>query len=509
MAIHLTNISLESEQPRAGGTSILTVAGDVTLPGSLREEAHVLHAAALAVAEGMDALQDRAGVKGRVVFSVLYTHGDPVQVSSIEATADFTHMCDLPGTCAGDEVLANVQVEQVEAHANGGRMTMRATVRVNARAVGCETLETLGAVQGDQVQQRLKEIRVSRTVSHGKHDALIREELDLPQELDVRETLYARATPVLHDVTGGQGRLGLTGEVLLEAVHLSAVPGKPIVTTRHTLPVQQAVDLNGEAGELLHGRMTVKDVAVASQEHGDGMVLRAEVVLGLDGWVDQEQRVSVLDDAYTTAGENLRLSRTNAVLRTGREEQHAVESFKTNFLLPEDAMPVRTQLASFAMPVVTRWEQQGQRLLVEGVMYSTMIYLSDDGTVPVSATVETPFRMFFSAQAQQEDFISLQASNAEIAPITSDRAELRCILHLHIEGLRAEQYTLVAQASTVPADAQTKGIVLCYAQPGDTVWDVCRRYRVTEQELQALNPGAGESIQTGQGIVIWHRNAQD
>lgn len=506
MDMRLKQCALYAGQPCGVCRDEVQVAGEVTLPGSLRETTNVLHAGAMAVVEKTEAMQDRVSISGRVVFCVLYTQGGGDHVGSIEATGEFSHICDLPGTTPQSEVFAAAQATRVEATVVGGRMTMRTAVQLCVRAMNTAALEVLGAVEDEQVQQRTERISLMRTAARGRNDVLLREEFSLPAEMHINDTLGARASAVFFDTAGGQGRIGLSGEVTIEAIHTSTMPGKPLVTTRHTLPVSQSVEISGEAGDTLDGRITVKDVAVASQDMGDGeRVLRAEVLLGLEAWSESTEQAEVLTDAYTTSGDALRLERTAIRLHTGNRRGHAAESLKTTLLLPEGAKPVRTMLAAFATPVLAASVKQGNRLVAEGTLDVTLVYVSDDGTVPVSAKAEVPFRMAFAVNAEPEDILLLTAESVEGVPVTSDRVEMRCILHAQAEGVQTQECALVTQAAAVPADKTTGDIVLYFTQPGESSWDIAKRYRISAEELHALNPDLAEEPKPGQGVVAWHR----
>lgn len=138
-------------------------------------------------------------------------------------------------------------------------------------------------------------------------------------------------------------------------------------------------------------------------------------------------------------------------------------------------------------------------------MEATVIYLSDDGAAPVSARMEAPFRTAFAANASPEDIITLIAANVESVPVTSDRVELRYILHADIEGVQGAAVSLVTDAAAVPAVPTTSDIVLYFTQPGEGAWEIARRYRIPESELRALNPDLQGDPKTGQGVVVWRR----
>ena len=118
MELRLMRESIPMEQPAGVGQSQAVVEGEITLPGGLREEAHVLYSDGMAVIENVEAMQDRASITGRVVFHALYTQGDPGKVNAIEAGADFTHLMEMPGAVPRSQCQVEVQVEHVEAGAH-------------------------------------------------------------------------------------------------------------------------------------------------------------------------------------------------------------------------------------------------------------------------------------------------------------------------------------------------------------------------------------------------------
>lgn len=507
MDMRLIKESIQLEQPAARGRSQTVVEGEIALPGGLREEARVLHAGGMVVVDNVEAMQDRAAVTGKVVFHALYSQGDHSKVSALEATADFSHMMDLPGVQPRSNCRVEGVVEHVDASAAGGRLSLKAVVRLDGQGMVSQPVEAVTGVHGlEGVETRSQAITVKRTVATGSEEMLLREEFALPQELHIRETLYATAVPQVQEVTGGLGRCGLSGQVYLEAVHACDLPGKPVTVTRHTLPFSQVLDLTGDEGEMLSGHGVIRDVAVASQETAEGeRTLRAEVLLGLRAEADRKENITLLQDAYTTSGDDLRLAAKELRCRVEDTAFTAAESGKTMLMLPEGSAPVRSVLCAFATPLVTGREQLGGRLTVEGVLEVDLIYMTDDSDEPRAVSQEEPFRMTFAAQAGTEDHLRLRCSEVEANAITSDRVEMKYIMTMDVSGVQTQQARLVTDALPVAAAAPEGSIVLYFTQPDETMWDIAKRYRVPVRELKELNPEAGEELAPGQGVVVWRR----
>ena len=484
------------------------VEGEVALPGGLREETTVLCAEAMAVLDRSDVQTDRVDADGKVTFHVLYTQGDPTHVSSLEASAEFSHTVDFPGASAGMTAPTSLMVEHVEANAQGGRLRLMAILRVQARVFSDEPLAVVTGIRNvDGLMVRTETLSGCQTVATGAQDVLVRDECELNAVLQITDTLYATATATVQDVMGGEERATISGNILLEVTHRSGMPSRPIVVTRHTIPFEETLSLMGENGDALCCNAVVKDVAVLSQdgqEEGDRM-LRAEVLLGLSAHATRRRDVCLLLDAYTTQG-NLLMLKTQQVMRALSHKQvHTAESGKLTLLLDGQA-PARTPLRAALRPIITDLTRAGGKLNVEGMMEATLLYMTDDSEVPQTYQAEEPFRMSFACDLSLPESLMLYPSNIEVTGITSDRVEVKYILHVSCYDVQLGDEPLVVGVDERQAEPVEPGILLCLSQPGETLWDIAKRYRVSCDSLKRMNPGLGDGEgETSERVILWRK----
>lgn len=489
------------------GLSQAVVEGEVALPGGLREETHILLSQAMASLDKCAPDSGRVSAEGKVTFHVLYTQGDPTKVSALEASAEFSHPIDLPGAAMGMHTPVSVMVEHVQASAQGGRLHLMAIVRLHARAFTDEPLSVVTGIHGmDGLMLRTETLHALRTASRGVQDVLVRDECELGEVLQITDTLCATASVTVQEVMGGEARATVSGQVLLEVMHTSAMPSRPLVLTRHTIPFEETIALTGEGGDELCCSAVVRDVAVLSQEgQTDGeRTLRAEVLLGLEAHATQSREVKLLLDAYTTQGDVLALG-TQAVRRAVFHRQlHTAESGRMTLLL-EGLPPARTPLYAALRPVITEWSRTNGKLQVEGMMETTLLYMTDDTAAPQSHHAEEPFRMVFACDVSLPESMVLTAGNVEVSSITSDRVEVKYILHLDCFDVQLSQEQPVTQVSALPAGESETGVLVCLSQAGESMWDIAKRYRVSTELLKRMNPEMEEVSAQPQRVVLWKR----
>ena len=511
MEMRILRDNINMEQLIGSNQTQAVVEGEITLPGGLREEAKVLHAGGMVVLKNAESMADRVNIDGKVVFHVLYTQGDPNKILSIEAAADFSHTVDLPGALPKMLNRTEAAVEHTEATCYNGRMALKAILQLSTRLLSPAPVSVVTGLQDvEGLELQAQTLPVQRTVAQGTGDSFLREELELADALQVQDTLFATAQAGITELSGGQGRANVNGNVQLEVYHTSDMPNRPLVITRHSIPFEQAVDLSGPAGDLLSGEVSVSDVAVVSQDAGDGSrILRCEIQLKTGVWSDVRESVTILDDAYTTDGNDLALDVKRVTFRNGDNRCRAAESGKLMLMLPEGSPASRTVLAGFVTPVLTGKEQVGGRLNVEGILEITLLYMTDDSPAAVTLSMEEPFQMTFALKTEAEDFLSLTASDINLSGITSDRVEMKYILHVNVNGISASTQQIVSDAEQTPALKASGGIALYYVQPGEGLWDIAQHYRIKREQLLSLNPAlASGDLTPGQSILVFKREAK-
>ena len=483
------------------------VEGEVALPGGLREETAVLSAEAMAVLDRSVVDADRVTAEGKVVFHVLYTQGDPTHVSALEASAEFSHSMEAPGAQAGMTAPVSLMAEHVEASAQGGRLHLMAILRVHARVLSDEPIEVVAGVRGAEgLMLRTETLGGCQTAARGEQDVLVRDECDLGAVLQITDTLYATAIATVQDVMGGEERATLSGNILLEVTHRSAMPSRPLVVTRHTIPFEESVPLAGEEGDSLCAGAVVKDVAVLSQEGQEegSRTLRAEVLLGLNAQSARQRDMCLLLDAYTTQGDSLALERQPVRRALAHRQVHTAESGKLTLML-DGQTPVRTPLRASLRPVVTDLSRAGGKLCVEGMMEVTLLYMTDDTEAPQTYQAEEPFRMSFACDLSLPESLVLTPSNIDVNGITSDRVEVKYILHLDCHDVQLAGESLVTKVEREPSGEAEPGILVCFSQPGESLWDIAKRYRVSCDSLKRMNPDLEEGGGQARQVILWRK----
>ena len=497
MELKLTRETLRFERLVNRGEEQVTIEGEATLPGSMRDAVTVLSVQAQTHLSDAQAGNGETGMRGRVCFQVLYTQGDLTRVRALETSCDFTHTMPLSGVTPAMRIAASAAVQETEGIAASGRMTLRALLGVQIEAF--ETIERelitraedLGGADGEDLQTRTQTVAFCVGEMLGENRALVREEFDLPARLEAGDVLSATASAAAGELSGGNGRIGVSGTIEVHTLHRPKEPGNPMVSTVHELPFDLTIDTPQlEDGAQLQAEAEVIDVMADSVESDKSRTLRVEAEVRVRLSQCRQRQTELLEDLYSLSGPVLEPVTETLDVHTSEENADVRESKRLQVAMPKDMPPIGTVLASFVQPTITAVTPSGRRLDAEGVMGVTIIYLPVDSDIPVSMRTREPFVMTFPVEAGEDVRVQAYPIETTTGPTTSDRAELRCVL-----GLRARQHGVrriqgVTDVIERPQERQERGFVLVWPAAGETRWDTARRLRVAQSELRPAGKSA-------------------
>ena len=494
MELKLTRETLRFETMLNRGEEQVTIEGEATLPGSMRDAVTVLSVQAKAHLTGAQAGNGEAAVRGRVCFQVLYTQGDLTRIRSLETSCSFAHSQPLSGVTPSASIEPMISVQETDGIAGSGRITLRALLNIAVEAfeaVECTVITGAQAKDEPQELQTLTQtVEYSQRELLGESKKLVREEKELPARLDAGDVLGVTAQAKEAELTGGSGRVGVSGVIEVQVLHRPLTAGAPLVSTVHELPYDLRMDAQLEEGVQPAVQVEVLDVMADSAQTDKGRMLRleAEVQVRLTGI--RKRQVQLLTDLYTLSGDMLEPDAQVMNLHVHQAQADVRESTRLQVSLPPDAPPIGTMLAAFAVPTLISAAPAGRRLDAEGILQVTLIYLPVDSDIPYAVRTREPFAMTFPVEADKG--VSAQISVLETTPgaTTSDRAEIRCVLGLRAVQHEHQMVRMMTEIRTLPPLKQERGFMLVWPAEGETRWETARRLRVSQENLRPAGKGA-------------------
>ena len=435
---------------------------------------------------------DGVAVQGTVEFAALYLTEEGA-LRQRGAQAGFTAVIPVPG--AGPKMRARVLVTAAEetAREQDGRMELGAVLHL-------EGLVTQGAeralardIQSDgEMAVRTASLPLLRPEVHGQTNLAVAENFPLDDEAFTRVALY-EARPEVLQVLPGDGAVEVTGEVTVDSLLAGADAAAPVGWQREVIPFSVEVTDDGFTAEMqVTATARVRDLVsevVFNADDGQEGNLHIEYVLEVtaDGLAGAD--VPVLADAYPLSEEPFRAQTAQVdylrAMETHRQEQQAAVQVE----LPAQAPALQSMVGAFASPAALDVTPGDGGVRAEGLLRIALLYRAPGREGLACVVQEAPFSVEYDAIPAEAQAWRMELTGAQAERQSPTQAQVR--VGLRLEALEAvsgsgqvlEEVAFEGEPVQLPA-----GAVLYYPEPGQTLWDVARRYRISEEALRARNP---------------------
>ena len=504
MALNVVRQGIEVERLVGESEFQTQVRAEALVPGAGRESAEVLMADGFASVSGAEAQNGRAVISGMVYCQAAYRLGQEGGARALTAQAPFEQAAEIEGTAPKMSVQVEGGVDHVEAVYESGHMIFYVTVTLRVRVCSLETVEAVSDVEGvDGVQRRTQEVCSAKLNAETSDSLTLEDDVKLPAALNARVTLMQWAEPVVERTERDLGGVRVSGEVKVEALIASGVLTRPVALVRYALPFERLISLpDWIAGEPeAAAEVSRLKVDVDEAEEGEDSELEIKCSVNITVRMNGQDCMTVLTDVYSTGSTALQGTGETLRLCGGVRRCSGQESFRSTVLLPEGAPGVGTVLAVRAHPAVSGWREEDGRAIAEGVLEATVLYMQAGEEVLSSAQAELPFTVRMDCLPGEGAWVHASASDAEASALMSDRLELRCTLRVQAAERTAEEAEVLTEVQEAEAAAAPGGVGICYPQPGETLWSIGKKYRISEADLRAAN-GDMEEAQAGKPLLI-------
>lgn len=492
MALEKDLQTLEVEQLIGARRGQVLVRAEALVPGAGRDAIEPLLADATLNLGEADVQADRVVLEGGIACQAVYRQGEESIVKGLTAQATLNHVLDIPGAQPGMPVRVQGEVAHVDARYENGHMVFQVTCNLTAQVLRLSPAQVITGVSGlEGLQTSYKPIESVKLAAEAEELALIKETVSLPAALDARAALMDWAAAEVESAEADLGGIRVKGRVLVETLVSSGVAGRPAVVVRYPLALDQLVEVPQWLTGDVFAEASVR--AVRSQlEGGEGdgeMRLTCEAEVRVRVLANAKDRADALVDAYATRGASLKVTTEPLDYCAAADFLRVREVVRGTVLTGENAPGVGTVLATQARPVVSEWRSENGQGRVDGVIEASVLYMPGGGDLPVSTEAELPFTLTVPQALNDQSLIDLRTLSAEANALMSDRLELKLTLSVACETRRRERLDVVSDVEEAEPVQRRPGIVIRWPDPGETAWDLAKRYAVPADAVGEIEVG--------------------
>ena len=506
-------IHMDRINGRAGTQMVLEE--DVNISDNKPDANYLLSSKGEIIMEEIRPGENVVSLKGRLVVSILYLTDMEGMCASMEAVIPFEEKVNMEGVAGGDTILTESSIEDLTVGVvNARRVSVQAVASFmleREEQVECETAVDL--YHEEPVEYRKCVYPVIELVLHKKDIFRLKEEMELTGNLpNVFQTIWHHICFDHVEFKALEEKLSIQGEMRAFFLYEGEGDNDKTQWYENTVPFSGIIECHGCRENMIPDiqyHLGQCNVEVRQDFDGEERVFCVEPVLDLDIHLYEEENLEVISDVYGVDKEIEALTTqmpVKSLLLAGSGKCKIAEHVR----IQNPEMPMYQLIHSDGEIRIDEKTIVENGIAVTGTLLVTTLYLSASGAKAIYSTVnELPFQYVIEAENILPTCVYKLRSSIEQLTVTmldSDELDVKAALQFKMIVFSVQNRDLVTDIKVEPLDlnklSDLPGMVICIVGPGETLWDIGKKYYVPVAQLREVNELPTEEISAGDKILV-------
>lgn len=510
MELSLIRDSVRVNVPVFEGAAEHPVDCEIILPDYCPDIARVLRTEADACIDSKSVDGARLTVSGTVAIHIIYIPENSSNIRCVTRNEAFSHVFDLKEEAPDACVRAKARVEFINCRPIGARrVQIRSSVSISAKVCVTREESFVADCENKEVEMLKKSVQACVPVNACEKTFKVNDECEIGEnQQPVASVIRTTGKAVTGDCKLISNKIVAKGELLLTILYAGEDENSRLETVEHKIPLSQIVDLEGvNEDSRCDIRFMVGDIHVETETDPDGenrdLEIEATMTVSIQAFMDRE--FLTLADAYSTAHDVQLNSKPVTFERIGNMG-HFSEMLRFTVDAPEGDLSSVSDCS--CRPVVSNTAMDGKMLLIEGNMEISILAQNGAGS-PVNIEKTLPF----SIKEEQPEAAGTVRCEPELSVISAkgslmggDKIDVRveCSLDAVIYLITSNVIVTDMEMDDSKEKACTphKTLTLYFADKGERLWDIAKRYNTSMMAIQRENGLEDEELPERRMLLI-------
>ena len=445
---------------------------------------------------------------GRVDYKVLYVpDSENEKIKSISTAMEFRQVVDGGGADSDCKIMVKPTVERVEFNTvNSRKMHIRSIMHIEYEICSVVTAEITTDVECDGIEKQFNNISFENIVDISEHDFTIKEKLEIPSgENSVSEILKCDVKIYDTEYKSVSGKVIVKGSAGVCVLYTD--DGGDVKFIEEELPFTEVLDAEG----VTENAICDIDYCVAGimcdaepDSDGDLRVLMIDIDISVSLKCTETVEKEVLCDCFVPYS-NTEFGKDEIKLRTASERPSSQNTIREVIAFPQNFPSVSRVYNVMTNVIMTKAELQRNKIICEGKIEAYILYLTDSSENPIySFKKDIPFSYMLESQNKADNAICEVKSNIRHISYSLNAGgelEIRCLFA--IECMLINEISISNMTSISMGELNKRnGIIIYFANEGETVWSIAKSYAVPCELLMKYNDINGDRVEKNGKLFI-------
>jgi LysM repeat protein len=498
----------------------LPLEADINVSDSKPDVSKIIYSCGRIKVDEVKTGMNKVWVKGKLCYRLLYRTAESRNtMDGMEGEVAFSeeiYMDTGEGLTNNDRVVCRTNLDEMNIQLiNSRKLNVRSIITIEPRVEEIVERQVCTGIEPiDGLEYRIKTINYLETAVQKRDLLRIHEDIRLPSGLNEIGTVLWKSLSIgsIH-FKPTDGRLIVNGELNLFIVYREGDGGKVSwyeTTINYNGNVECASCLDGMFADVAYD-MGSEEISVKDNEDGEARIISTDMTIEMEIKLYESQSTQVMTDVYGVNCE-VKTCIENEIFKNLYADINIEENISGTIKIDESE-PGFMQICHCDSRVsLSEVQFIKSAVILRGEVVIKLLYTSpsDEAAQIYSLSESIPFEV--SKEVIDDNatigeyslYISINSQNVTIKDISQLDWRGFISAKLFAYSNKSEELMTSFDLSELNPDVIEKlpGFAIYYVKPGDTLWQIGKKYYVSVQRLKDMNNIMGDEIHSGDRLLI-------
>ncbi len=352
----------------------------------------------------------------------------------------------------------------------------------------------------------VKKSEISVCALNSVVDSSFNYSVNLETKDDISKILMYKAFFAPESVFSQQGKAVVEGKIFSTLVYETNGEDSEIKEIADSFNLKTSLDLPVDEGDILDLSFIVdpsqENITTENDEDGNTITINHHILVS--GATIKNVSIDVLDDMYSTENE-LELTSTKRDYCNLVECSRFNENISGEIAIEDNESAIEKIVSNLnIVPEITNFYIKDGSLIVEGIISSHAVYLDEFKEYKQKQT-ELPFIINTKIKMEKLDCVNTDISilDCRTKAKRGTNIELDYVVKISITTYQKQSRDILDNFTLGKAlDFSAYDYQIFLAKAGETMWELCKRIKISPDEIVKLNQSLPLIMEGGEKVII-------
>ena len=437
-----------------------------------------------------EVMDDKVKIEGNVNTYIMYLPDSKEDnLRGLTANINFSQAIAIPGSREGMTAVICVTIKDMECKVlNGRKINVKVGLEIDIKLYSNEEVDLINKINNiDDIQVLEKDFKINSLIGSGTTRIYAKETFGIDAQDELAEILKTEINLVESDIKLSYNKVLTKSEAEVKIMYLTEDNRINTVTGR--IPVVGFIDMQDISEEnICNVNYEMKNIEVRpnpTEEHTIYVELELEAMC----MAFQKKELKIMQDLYSPTMDMGFSQRklTTTTDKIMRNKNFTVTS-KTNISGLQEGNLFDVEVRS----VINREKVTSSKIMYEGELILNFIFVQESNSVS-SKVSKIPFEFSVENPTSNEQInidTKVMISNQKFDVKSGGDVECNIDMEFSIEISQNTNITIIDNIEVQEnrdANFEYDSLILYIIQPGDTLWEIAKKFRSTIDEIARMN----------------------